>query len=147
MIIFYIKAHWLVWILMAFTHALVFLASCNGHLQNINSLDYVSLPNVDTFHCKIWLKHHSLITLILLGMAVVIRKSLSYQRQIQVFQNSSFLLWTLSFATNTLYYFLCIYAAEMNTLCCFPWSGSLASFIFLKYICQIPKSEWPYIIS
>ena len=40
----------------------VFAISCIGLFENINSLSYVELPNVDIFHDSIFLKSHLLIS-------------------------------------------------------------------------------------
>lgn len=93
-----------------------FVTSCTDHLENIASIRYADLPNVDTFNIS-----YRKITTNLTRKVLNSGKLSSSWRWAQIFQNSNFHLkaWILSLATN---YFVS----------CFPWSDRLTLLIFKK---------------
>lgn len=106
---------------------------CNlMQLENIGSLSYADIPDVDIFHYTVYF----LITFVeispILWKSICNRKLSSLQWQSQISQNSIFCLntWILSLAT--------------NIFSCFPWSNRLPSFIFWENVCQIAfyVKEW-----
>lgn len=105
-----------------------FVAAHIDHWENIGSLSYVDVPNVDVFYYKI--KHYILYYYL---------KS-HFRKKTHVFKN-----WTLSHGDRYSFpkvWILLVglnFVMAINIVCCFPWSKRLISFIFQKILDKSPS--------
>lgn len=118
----YLKVKWLIlhceWI---FNPGMI-LTTHIGCLENVGSLSYVDLPNVETFHCTIYILK---ITFVRINTSLI-RKVCKYGETVKHMEADTSLPHSNSHLKPW------ILLLTMDTVSCFPFVDQLPQFIFKK---------------